>query len=95
MNAACARCGLAFEPEPGYYVGAMYVNYGATAVLGLTAGLLLLGRADARWVAAGLMVFGALFPVLFFRRARALWRAVDYYVESRTSEEIPTDGLPR
>jgi hypothetical protein len=95
MNAACARCGPAFEPEPGYHVGAMYVNYAATAVLGMTAGLLLLGRIDARWVAAGLMVFGGLFPVLFFRHARALWRAVDFYVESRTSQGIPTDRLPR
>src|SRR6185295_15533099 len=27
MNDACPECGLVFEREPGYFVGAMYVSY--------------------------------------------------------------------
>ncbi|MBI2555767.1 MAG: hypothetical protein HYV92_15375 [Candidatus Rokubacteria bacterium] len=30
LLARCPLCGLAFEREPGYFVGAMYVNYAAT-----------------------------------------------------------------
>ncbi|HXG62580.1 MAG TPA: hypothetical protein VNO22_14520 [Planctomycetota bacterium] len=95
MHAACVSCGLPFEPEPGYYVGAMYLNYGVTAALGLAAGLFLLTRMDARGVVAGLMIFGVVFPVLFFRHSRSLWRAADFYVERRTSGPPPEERLPR
>ncbi len=27
MNEKCSCCGQAFEPEPGYYYGAMFVSY--------------------------------------------------------------------
>jgi uncharacterized protein (DUF983 family) len=27
MNQDCPHCGLHFEPEPGFYIGAMYVSY--------------------------------------------------------------------
>ena len=37
----CTSCSLAFEPEQGYYVGAIYVNY-AAIVLIATPGFLLL-----------------------------------------------------
>lgn len=34
MNAHCSQCKVSFEPEPGFYQGAMFVGYGL-AVLGL------------------------------------------------------------
>ena len=30
MNAFCPHCNFKFEKEPGYFFGAMYVNYGLT-----------------------------------------------------------------
>ncbi|MBK9636286.1 MAG: DUF983 domain-containing protein [Bacteroidetes bacterium] len=30
MHSHCPNCGLNFEPEPGYYYGAMYVSYAFT-----------------------------------------------------------------
>ncbi|MEI9920394.1 MAG: DUF983 domain-containing protein [Bacteroidota bacterium] len=27
MNKSCAVCGLDFNPEPAYYIGAMYFSY--------------------------------------------------------------------
>jgi len=30
MNKECAHCGQNFEPEPGYYFGAMFISYGWT-----------------------------------------------------------------
>jgi hypothetical protein len=33
MNATCSSCEASFEPEPGFYFGAMYVSYGFTIVL--------------------------------------------------------------
>jgi hypothetical protein len=33
MNKSCSSCEASFEPEPGFYFGAMYVSYGFTIVL--------------------------------------------------------------
>jgi hypothetical protein len=33
MNSTCSTCEASFEPEPGFYFGAMYVSYGFTIVL--------------------------------------------------------------
>jgi uncharacterized protein (DUF983 family) len=30
MNTSCSACEASFEPEPGFYFGAMYVSYGFT-----------------------------------------------------------------
>lgn len=30
MNEKCSCCGQNFEPEPGYYFGAMFISYGWT-----------------------------------------------------------------
>lgn len=30
MNKTCSNCGFRFEKEPGFFFGAMYVNYGLT-----------------------------------------------------------------
>lgn len=33
MHKTCAHCGFDFEPEPGFYWGAMYVNYIFTSAI--------------------------------------------------------------
>ncbi len=52
MPAGCPVCGQTFEPEPGFYFGAMYINYVFTTGIVLVVGLLvywLLGDPDT-WV---------------------------------------------
>jgi uncharacterized protein (DUF983 family) len=41
MPKECLYCGQPFQPEPGFYTGAMYVNYGFTLVLSGIAFLIL------------------------------------------------------
>ena len=41
MPAQCPVCGQAYEPEPGFYWGAMYVSYGFTVAIFVVAGVLL------------------------------------------------------
>jgi hypothetical protein len=89
MRARCATCGLPFEREAGYFVGAIYINYGVTVALAL-AGYFAL---DA-WLAppAGwqVIVWGAFvvaFPLWSFRYSKALWLALDHLVD-------PTDAAP-
>lgn len=35
MNATCSSCGFKFQKEPGFFFGAMYVNYGLTVAEGI------------------------------------------------------------
>ena len=89
MHDACPACGLDFRQESGYYVGAMWFNYGLTAATGLTAGLLLLDRVKIELLVAGLCAWGVLCPVLFFRHSRAFWLGLELWLRARTTEPGP------
>lgn len=87
MHERCASCAMLFEREPGYFIGAMYINYAMTAVLSI-GGFLLLDAYTGISVTAQIVLWGAFavaFPLFFFRYARSLWLAVDY----RISPEEP------
>lgn len=83
MHPDCSSCGLNFAREQGYYVGAMYLNYGLTVAIGLTAGLLLMERVPLRILYWPLGAFGLLFPLAFFRHSRSLWLACEQYIVRR------------
>jgi uncharacterized protein (DUF983 family) len=79
MHERCAVCRLRFEREQGYFLGAIYINYGVTVVLALLGSFALeywtqpsLTQELVLWVG-----FGTAFPVLFFRYARGLWLGFD------------------
>jgi uncharacterized protein (DUF983 family) len=80
MYARCTRCGYVFEREPGYFIGAMYINYGITAVLVL-GGHFILDALVPLSLATHVLLFGAAaiaLPLAFFRHARGLWLAFDF-----------------
>jgi uncharacterized protein (DUF983 family) len=80
MPVRCTFCGLPFERAQGYFVGAIYVNYGVTVVIAVvgyfvlwtTTGISTAGQL-ALWVP-----FVVLFPLWFFRYSRSLWLALEY-----------------
>ncbi len=80
MPDACASCGLDFKREQGYYIGAMYINYGVTTVILLGVSLPLIGRFPLPQILWPLGLFCTLFPVWFFRYSRSLWLAIDLYI---------------
>lgn len=41
MNRNCESCSFPFEPEPGYYFGAMFVSYAINTVIFITVWLLI------------------------------------------------------
>jgi uncharacterized protein (DUF983 family) len=80
MHERCFVCQLRFEREQGYFLGAMYINYGVTVVLALIGSFALewwtkvsLAQQLLLWIG-----FCSLFPVLFFRHSRGLWLAFDH-----------------
>lgn len=82
MASSCPLCGLRYERAQGYFVGAIYVNYGATTLIAVGGAFLLWAEAGISPVAQlGLWIpFAVLFPLWFFRYARSLWLAVEYFV---------------
>jgi uncharacterized protein (DUF983 family) len=80
MVPACALCGLVFERAQGYFVGAIYLNYAATAVL-VIGGYLTLWSCTELSTAAQLALWlpvAVLFPLWFFPYSRSLWLALEY-----------------
>jgi uncharacterized membrane protein len=88
MHERCAVCQLRFEREQGYFLGAMYINYGVTVVLALIGSFAL-----EYWVGLSLtqqlvlwVGFCSLFPVVFFRHSRGLWLAFDHIFDPAADE---------
>ena len=81
MPPACEHCGLDFQREPGFFLGSIYVNYGAASVIAGTSYVVLTMAFGwpPPWVLAGCLAFTVVFPLWFFRYARAVFFAVDYY----------------
>lgn len=80
MADACSSCGLDFKREQGYYIGAMYINYGVTAAVLLGVSLPLIGKVPLPNILWPLAAFCLLFPIWFFRYSRSLWLAIDLYI---------------
>ena len=80
MPSHCSFCGMRFEREQGYFVGAIYVNYGVTVLIAV-AGYFILWITTTLSTAAQLALwipFVVLFPLWFFRYSRSLWLALEY-----------------
>jgi len=84
MHEACPVCGLVFEREPGFFVGAMYVSYAlAIPVYLALAGVLRLvlrSWSDTAILALALPLFIPFAPLLF-RYSRVIWMHLDAVVD--------------
>jgi len=83
MPERCASCGMYYEREHGYFVGAMAISYGlAVTLVAVVFGVVLwLTKWPVEWV---LLVSGAAFlplaPVCF-RYSRAIWIYLDRRID--------------
>jgi uncharacterized protein (DUF983 family) len=82
MNAVCAVCDLRFERAQGYWIGAIYVNYGVTTLIAMVGFFTLWAWTDLSMAAqlAIWLPFCVIFPLWFFRYSRAVWLAVEHGV---------------
>lgn len=94
MEPACAHCELRYEREPGYFLGSIYFNYGVTAAIVTVAYLLGLAVWDIspRVLLWSLAAFCVLFPLWFFRYARALWLAWDNFADPPPEQDAVEDA---
>ena len=79
MHEACGACGRVFVRGPGYLLGSIYFNYGVTALIVVVAYMAAFWAEilSGRQLLVVLTLFAILFPLWFFRYARALWIAFD------------------
>ncbi|HEV2011954.1 MAG TPA: DUF983 domain-containing protein [Candidatus Limnocylindria bacterium] len=83
MPESCPECGLIYEREHGYFVGAMAISYGLA--VGLVAiiffGLLAITRWPLEWVL--LVASVAFLPLapLCLRYSRAIWMYLDRRID--------------
>lgn len=98
MREHCARCGLQFEREPGYWVGAVIINTTVTfaTFVGVFLLLVTLTWPDVPWaVVMGVTVAAnALIPVLFYPISKTVWLALELSWHPLESDEI-TAALER
>jgi uncharacterized protein (DUF983 family) len=87
MRDHCLTCGLKFEREQGYFVGAIYINYAATIAIAVPGFFIL--DAWASWTIDQQLTlwvpFAVIFPLLFFHHSRALWLVLDHLFNPTTS----------
>ena len=85
MHRRCSECDLAFEREPGYFLGAMYFSYGMgiLAVAPLVLALMFwsgLPASSIGWL-AGLELL--LLSPWLFRYSRVAWMHFDQHFDPR------------
>jgi len=83
IHDTCPACGLAFQREEGYFLGAMYVSY----VLGAVLVAAVFFSASALWPAVPpitlcLWIFAGYIPLmpLVYRYSRIIWMHFDWLV---------------
>jgi hypothetical protein len=83
MHAECPECGRRHNRAPGFFLGSIYFNYGVTAflVVAIYFTCFFAELATPRQLLVGLFAFSVLFPLWFFRYARAMWVAFDEYFD--------------
>lgn len=84
MHRACPSCGLEFEREQGYFVGAMYFSYALAVliVLPVIAGMIAAGYSAAPIYLTSAATLVAFAPWLF-RYSRVLWLYLDQIIDPR------------
>ncbi|WP_232825715.1 DUF983 domain-containing protein [Algoriphagus litoralis] len=79
MHKNCERCGQSFDPEPGFYFGAMFVSYGINTALFIGVWVLLSIFVKDYSLTVLLSLLGItviLFLPLTYRISRAIWIAI-------------------
>ena len=94
MVERCPTCGFRFEREPGFFIGAYFVNLAITEGLlfAVVIGFLFAKNADNDVGVFWPLVIGGLFavvtPLVFYPWSRTIWSAIDLAMTPLELEEI-------
>jgi len=88
MREQCPNCGLKFEREPGYFLGAMYISYGLGLIVIVGWGLLLWALTPwslMKITGWAILLFLPLAPTITLF-SRVLW----IYLDQAIDPELPS-----
>ena len=94
MKDRCPSCGMRFEREEGFFVGAYLINFAVAIVVlfVLCMGFVAVKATDPEASATGFMVagvlIGLLLPVVFYPFARTVWSAIDLGMTPLEPDEL-------
>ena len=82
VHRACNVCGLVFEPEAGFFVGAIYFNVAVTyfLILGVFLTSLAFSWSISDVTFLTMIVIAAAVPLCFFQWSRSFWLALNFLV---------------
>ena len=93
LQEQCPRCGVRFEREEGYFLGAYALNLIAAEFIGLGLALFLIFKTDLRhlsliWQEVIAVAPAVAFPVTLFPFSRTVWIAIDliFHPPGQTAE---------
>jgi predicted acetyltransferase/uncharacterized protein (DUF983 family) len=77
----CRVCGLPFEHDEGFFLGALVLNYTVSFLTGILPAIVLVaaGRLSVAWGIVWAVLASLLVPVLFYWHAKSLWMAAYYF----------------
>lgn len=84
MYPVCPNCGLSFEPETGFYYGAMYVSYGVTVAVSVLIFLIsywIWGWSVFPFLLIDTLVLVLLIPFVF-RFSRSIYLSLIFYIDN-------------
>lgn len=80
MNNQCPACGMKFERESGYFLGAMYITYAfASFYIGIVSFILKLIFPDLTLIWAVCAAAGLMLPLVppMIRYSKVIWMTID------------------
>lgn len=91
MRSHCPRCGTRFEREPGFFVGALFVNFAFTEVVMFgwlaAAAVATLPHPDAMLLVSGAVAICIVVPVLLYPFSKTLWFAIHVAMQPLDPDE--------
>ena len=94
MYEACPVCGQRYQPEPGFWFGAMYVSYALNVAVWVTCFVAIYTFVSLYWVyflMIGALVDLILVPVIF-RLSRSIWMNFFISYDPKAAEKDGSDG---
>ena len=92
MHEHCGHCGIEFEREPGYWVGAVIINTTITfaTFIGMFLVLVISTWPDVPWgtVMGVTVVANAAIPVAFYPISKTVWLALELSWHPLEAEEV-------
>src|SRR6267378_2252873 len=84
IRQSCTSCGVSFNREEGFFVGAILANVVATEAVILLAYVIAMtiGHDIDRAVIMVLLVLAVSFPLAFYHHSWSLWLGLDHLIES-------------